>query len=239
MITISIIGGIYYFFYKDTVINGCRDFRGENYNPLATVDNGSCIYSRETSCNDHGDPNSVDTYCECDIGYGGRHCRRELTNEYNNIVIESNNVVIDGEDYIVNTFSLIFDNDNNLLTNSITINNLDLDNIYINPNKNNMPPSIDGNEYEPNIIYNTYFSIGRFEPYTSPLGEPEWPNLNKWIWLRPNIISVVDTPIRLFQLTLKPVTNSGNILYEYGDTSIDEYLQFNFNIVNGKLILRE
>ena len=82
--------------------------------------------------------------------------------------------------------------------------------------------TIDGNEYEPNIIYNTYFSIGRFEPYTSPLGEPEWPNLNKWIWLRPNIISVVDTPIRLFQLTLKPVTNSGNILYEYGDTSIDE-----------------
>ena len=212
IVTIAFIAGIYFTFFHDGVVDirGCRSFRADNYNPRATINDGSCVFSRERSCNNNGDP-TTNNNCSCDIGYGSRNCRKEI--DYSNVLIESNNVIID----IVNTFSLIFNNDNKLLTNTISIEDLELDNIYINPNKNNNPPS--RNENEPNIIYNTYFSINQYEPEIYPNGRPNFPNLDRVVWARSNISPTKGEPFKLFQLTLKPNTNQGNILYEYADSS--------------------
>ena len=94
IVTIAFIAGIYFTFFHDGVVDirGCRSFRADNYNPRATINDGSCVFSRERSCNNNGDP-TTNNNCSCDIGYGSRNCRKEI--DYSNVLIESNNVIID------------------------------------------------------------------------------------------------------------------------------------------------
>lgn len=235
IVSVILFGGSYYLLFQEKQVNisGCKLFRAKNYNPKATIDDGSCIFTREDTCNGNGEPEELNPYCTCDDGYGGRNCKKSMENEYKNVTIKSESVFIDGVEYIVNNFSLSFNDEKKLLSNIITINDLELENIFINPEKNNYPPTSD--ETENNIINNSYFSIGYFEPEF--IEEPNWPNLNKFIWFRVNLFAPKNVPIQLFQLTLKADTNKGNIVYEYGDSTLNDYLKFNFNIENGKLIL--
>jgi hypothetical protein len=236
IIIISVVANIYYFFFygeEEVVIRGCKIFRAKNYNPRATIDDGSCLFTREDSCNGNGEPGGSDPHCTCDNGYGGRNCKKSMETENKNISIQNKVVNIDGEEYIVNNFNLSFDDEKNLLSHVITINGLDLGDIYINPENNNYPP-LPG-ETDNKIINNSYFGIGPFEP--DFIEQPTWPNLDRFIWFKVNMYPPKNTPIQFFQLTLKSDTNKGDVIYEYGDSTLNDYLKFNFNIENGKLIV--
>ena len=258
IIFLCVIANIYYFFFYDgeeeIIISGCRSFRAENYNPRATIDDGTCIFTRESSCNNNGEPD-VNNNCGCDIGFGGRNCKKPPEDLYQNVIIESKKVYIDNTEYVVNTLRLILNHQNRILSNSMTINNLDLDKIMIDSELNEPLIMEEYNQIKYTIetlgvhlddivknmlykrLYNTHLSIGTYPVEIYPNGRPIWPYLDNIIWIKSDVFPVEGVPTAFFQLTLKSDTNTGDIIYEYGDSTKAEYINIKLNIVNGEIIL--
>ena len=213
---------------------GCIIRSAINYDASAEIDDGSCEYSRYITCNSNGQPNE-DGYCICDPGYGGIDCN--TYNGFDNIIILTNEVIFYGEEYIVNTVSLKLNRDTYLLPCIITINDLTLDEIYINYDNLNIPPLL--GDTNPNNIYNTYFSVGDYIPdITIPsIEQINWPNPNRFIWGKYRY-SITEEPIKIFQLTLKKNTNkTENIIFKYANDRFIDYIQYIFSITNGSLVI--
>tara|TARA_B100001094_G_C18191640_1_gene807691 strand:+ start:3145 stop:3897 length:753 start_codon:yes stop_codon:yes gene_type:complete len=212
---------------------GCIVKKAINYDSSAKLNDNSCKYSREKSCNGNGEPDK-NGYCNCDENFGGLDCDTFIG--LNELMIENKKIAINNQNYIVNTFSLNIDDEGYLLPFFLTVNDLDIDDIYINNRTYNMPPL--PNESDDTVIYNTYFSIGDESPNITMSGIENilWPDLNNSLWGK-YAYSITNEPIKILQITLKETTNKTNsMVLKYGSGRFVNHRIYNLDVKDGYII---